>query len=47
VVALVTSGVPWDIVKGMDRVERMAWLIAIGERNGGEFNYRTWQWREK
>jgi len=39
--------VPWELVKDMDRVERAAWCIAIGEHNGKSFDWRTWGWRDQ
>jgi hypothetical protein len=43
----VTAGVPWNLVKGMDRVDRAAWLIVIGENSGNEFDFKGWAWRDR
>jgi hypothetical protein len=44
VVSLTTAGVPWELVKEMDRIERAAWLIVIGENDGGRFDFKSWSW---
>jgi hypothetical protein len=39
--------VPYELVEKMDRTERLAWLIIIGELEGGKFDFGNWSWRDK
>jgi len=49
-VALLTgngcSGVPWELVKDMDRVDRLCWLIVLGELQGHKWDWGAFCWRE-
>jgi hypothetical protein len=43
---LVKSGVPWDEVWNMSPTRRLALVVAFGEIDGGEFDWRLMQWRQ-
>lgn len=43
-VGMVHSGVPFDLAFGADETFVMAWLVAHGENEGGEFDWNTLQW---
>jgi hypothetical protein len=31
----------------MSRGERLAWIVAFGEAEGGEFDWQAMRWRER
>ena len=45
--ALLTRGVPFDIAFSLSNDERVAWLIIMGELEGGVFNWTTGQWEQR
>lgn len=44
IVALVAQGVPYDVVMEMTAARRMAWIVALGEREGRIFNWKLLEW---
>ena len=42
---LVKNGVPFDVAFSLDAVERLAWVVIMGELIGLSFNWesRTWE----
>lgn len=47
VAVAVKSGIPFETALHMTSGERTMWILALGEADGGEFNFRTWKWMEK
>lgn len=45
VMRLLDLNVPWDVIMGMDRIERQGFCIAGGLVHGGEFDWRTKTWK--
>lgn len=48
---LLKHGVPWDQVFGrrdrpLTRVQRMAFVVAMGELEGGRYNWQTGSWEK-
>jgi hypothetical protein len=44
-VALLTSGIDTELALSLDRPERLAFLVIIGEQSGaGTFNWSTKKW---
>ena len=41
---LVRNGVPFDVAFSLDPDERLAWVVALGTLEGGEFDWRTRSW---
>lgn len=41
---LVKHGVPFDVAFSLDRTERMAWSVIMGEFEGGTFNWSSGTW---
>jgi hypothetical protein len=46
-VAAVKAGLPFDVAFSADDSFVLAWLIADGENQGGEFSFSTMAWRER
>lgn len=44
--ALVKSGVPFDVAFALDDDTRCGWLIALGEIEGGKFDWSSMRWKE-
>jgi hypothetical protein len=44
IAGLVSQGVPYETVLAMSPARRMAWLIALGEARGGNFNWQRMEW---
>ncbi len=44
---LARNGVPWDEVCRMTPTRRLASVVAIGEMDGGEFDWSWLCWRER
>jgi hypothetical protein len=44
--ALLKHGVPFDVAFALDNNTRTAWLVMIGENEGGVFNWNTGQWEK-
>jgi hypothetical protein len=45
--ALVKFGVPFDVAFSLTNNVRVAWLVIMGELDGGEFNWSSLRWNEK
>jgi hypothetical protein len=45
--ALVQQNVPFDVAFSLTNNQRKAWLIAIGENEGGEFDWARFKFRER
>jgi hypothetical protein len=43
---LIGHGVPWEIAWAMEDWELLAAMVAIGEANGGKFDWDRVQWKE-
>jgi hypothetical protein len=39
--------VPFDIAFSLDPTDRLAWIVAIGRLDGGEFDFTTLTWKER
>ena len=46
VALLVKYGVAMDRAEAMERSERLAWLVVIGQSEGGRFNWDTMEWEK-
>ena len=46
VMRLLGYGVPWDAAWAMSPARRLAFIVAAGEINGGEFDWRAKRWKE-
>lgn len=44
--ALVTSGFSEEFALSLDRPERLAFLVMLGEQNGNTFNWATQKWEK-
>ena len=49
---MLCKGVPWNVIFGDDypeltNAERVAFLIMIGEADGGEFDWQSLSWKER
>ncbi len=44
IVRLISRGVPWHEAWKMPETMRFAWCVALGEIEGGTFNWETGQW---
>jgi hypothetical protein len=44
---LVKHGVPFDLAFSMPRWRAMAFAVAIGEGDGGQFDWSSMKWRER
>ena len=38
---------PFDVAFALDVTERLAFVVAFGELDGGIFDFATGQWRER
>lgn len=45
--ALTRSGVPFDVAFSLDDDTRAGWLIALGEVEGGVFDWGAMRWKDK
>jgi hypothetical protein len=43
----VKHGVPWDAAWQLTPTRRLAYLVAAGEIDGGEFDWGAMRWRER
>lgn len=43
---LCRNGVPFDIAFSLAPEDRLAWIIALGRLDGGEFDFETYSWKE-
>ena len=46
VALLVKYGVGIERAEAMDRPERLAWLVVIGQSEGGRFNWESMNWEK-
>jgi hypothetical protein len=44
VLRLTKSGVPWEVATNLSSIELLAYCVAIGELEGGKFNWRRMEW---
>jgi len=44
---MVKNGVPFDVAMSMTEEVRLAWVITLGEQDGGEFDYSSMSWKER
>ena len=44
---LVKNGVAESRAMEMDRIERVAWLVAIGRSEGGVWNWDSMEWEKR
>jgi hypothetical protein len=42
---LVKNGVPFDVAFSLPADERLAWVVALGTLDGGEFDFQSMQWK--
>jgi hypothetical protein len=47
VLRLTQNGVPWDHAWSVSDTRRLAYLVAIGEMNGGRFSWENRRWEDK
>jgi hypothetical protein len=45
--ALVKAGVPFDVAAALAPHERAAWLIILGELDGGRFDWKAMRWAKR
>ncbi len=38
---------PFDVAFSLDPADRLAWVIALGRLDGGEFDLSTMSWKER
>jgi hypothetical protein len=46
VARLVKVGVPFDKAWDMKPMMKLAWLVADGENDGGEFDWQAMRWKK-
>ena len=46
VLNLVGHGIPWGVAVELSPVERLGYVVAIGEIAGGSFDWPAMEWRE-
>jgi hypothetical protein len=39
--------VPFDVAFSLSPEERLAWVVALGTLDGGEFDFVTMRWKER
>jgi hypothetical protein len=39
--------VPFDVAFSLPPEDRLAWVVAIGTLDGGEFDFVTMRWRDR
>ncbi|MFI4985822.1 MAG: hypothetical protein ACHQF3_00100 [Alphaproteobacteria bacterium] len=44
--ALVKAGVPWEVATKLSPARRLAYIVALGELQGGKFDWDTMSWKE-
>jgi hypothetical protein len=44
--ALCKAGVPFDVAWSLDRMERLAWVVAVGENEGCDFDWHSMTWEK-
>lgn len=44
---LARNGIPWDVIMGMDVVERQGYCMALGSLDGGEFDWTACKWKDR
>ena len=43
---LLRNGVPFDIAFSLLPEDRLAWIVAIGQLDGREFDFARMEWRQ-
>lgn len=43
---LVKNGIPFDVAFSLDDIERLAWVVIMGEFQGLTFNWETGEWEK-
>jgi len=46
-VYLVKNGVPFDVALSLPEEVATAWAIALGEQDGGEFDFVAMRWKPR
>ncbi|WP_256367570.1 hypothetical protein [Duganella vulcania] len=41
------NGVPFDVALSLPEEVATAWTIALGEQDGGEFDFATMRWKPR
>jgi hypothetical protein len=44
---LLRNGVPFDIAFSLPHEDRLAWIVALGRLDGGEFDFCTMSWKDR
>jgi hypothetical protein len=44
---LVKNGVPFDVAFSLSAEERLAFVVALGRLDGGEFDFVAMRWQER
>jgi hypothetical protein len=44
---LLRAGLPFDYINELDETELLAWQVALGTLEGGEFDWSRMAWREQ
>ena len=47
ILRIVRQGVPWNEAWALSRARRWAIIVALGEMDGGSFDWDAMRWREK
>ena len=43
---LVNAGVPWDVAANLSPTEMLGYIVAVGEIDGGLFNWDALKWEK-
>jgi hypothetical protein len=44
---LCRNGVPFDVAFSLSQEDRLAWVVALGRLDGGEFDFAAMRWTER
>jgi len=44
---LIRNGVPFDVAFSLPADERLAWVVALGTLDGGEFDFLSMRWKDR
>jgi hypothetical protein len=44
---LLRNGVPFDVAFSLPPEDRLAWIVALGRLDGGEFDFARMEWSKR
>lgn len=44
---LTRNGVPFDVAFSLPPEDRLAWVVALGQLDGGEFDFAALRWKDR